>query len=247
MNLFFIDTSDQDLFLALKSGDRFSFQAVDSRPDLQKTFFNQLTLFLERNDVSLNAIDKVGVIKGPGAYSSLRIGLIFVKTLSLMQRIPLLAFEKMDFLLAGQLDDGRGEETAVYLINSSENHYFLYHYSNGAVLKRWLLSLKEVEDFLNPAKWSVVSGRYFTTDEANKIKMLPKNRRWINLLGWKRDDLSDWKVEESGCFIREESLTELKKKNYQAFFKSCFHEAKHLVSPLSLSPFYVNRWSNKLF
>ena len=61
-----------------------------------------LAELLARCDISMEAITALGIAIGPGSFTSLRVGLSFVKGLSLARSLPVVGIPTLDILAAAQ-------------------------------------------------------------------------------------------------------------------------------------------------
>jgi tRNA threonylcarbamoyladenosine biosynthesis protein TsaB len=61
-----------------------------------------LAELMRRATVSMSQVQAIGVAIGPGSFTALRVGLAFVKGLSLARKLPLIGIATLDILAAGQ-------------------------------------------------------------------------------------------------------------------------------------------------
>ncbi len=61
-----------------------------------------LTELLKRAEVRVSDIEALGVAIGPGSFTSLRVGLAFVKGLALARKLPVIGIPSLDILAAAQ-------------------------------------------------------------------------------------------------------------------------------------------------
>ena len=57
---------------------------------------------LERTNTKMDEIEAIGIALGPGSFTSLRVGLAFVKGLAMARHIPLIGIPTLDMLTAAQ-------------------------------------------------------------------------------------------------------------------------------------------------
>jgi len=87
---------------------------------------------LNRSGLKMENIRALGVALGPGSFTSLRVGLSFVKGLALARQLPLIGISTLDILAAGQpasrtplvtaIQAGRGR-LAISLYKNSKNRW----------------------------------------------------------------------------------------------------------------------------
>jgi tRNA threonylcarbamoyladenosine biosynthesis protein TsaB len=101
--LLVVDTSTAQVGLALLDGSQVVGELVwTSRHHHSAELAPGLAGLLERCTVSIDAIQALGVALGPGSFTSLRIGLAFVKGLALARHIPILGIPTLDVAAASQ-------------------------------------------------------------------------------------------------------------------------------------------------
>jgi tRNA threonylcarbamoyladenosine biosynthesis protein TsaB len=114
-----IDTSTAQIGLALYDGATVPGELVwQSRTHHTEQLAPALAGLLERVGVTMDSIEALGVATGPGSFTSLRVGLAFVKGLALAKHIPLVGIPTLDIVaasvpltdrkLAAVLQAGRG-------------------------------------------------------------------------------------------------------------------------------------------
>ena len=114
-----IDTSTAQIGLALYDGATVPGELVwQSRAHHTEQLAPALASLLEWVGVTMDSIKAVGVAIGPGSFTSLRVGLAFVKGLTLARHLPLIGIPTLDIIaaavplsdrkLAAVLQAGRG-------------------------------------------------------------------------------------------------------------------------------------------
>ncbi len=96
-----IDTSSAQIGLALYDGAQVPGEFI-WRSALRHTqeLAPALAELLSRTDVAMEAISALGVALGPGSFTSLRVGLAFVKGLVLARHLPLIGVPTLDVVAA---------------------------------------------------------------------------------------------------------------------------------------------------
>jgi tRNA threonylcarbamoyladenosine biosynthesis protein TsaB len=98
-----IDTSTQQIGLALHDGAQVigelvwrsrHYHTVELAPAVSDLF--------ARSGLKVDAIQALGVALGPGSFTSLRVGLAFVKGLALARHLPILGIPTLDIVAAAQ-------------------------------------------------------------------------------------------------------------------------------------------------
>src|SRR5450759_529439 len=96
-----IDTSTAQIGLALYDGATVPGELVwQSRAHHTEQLAPALAGLLERVGVPMDSVKALGVAIGPGSFTSLRVGLAFVKGLALARHIPLIGVPTLDIVAA---------------------------------------------------------------------------------------------------------------------------------------------------
>ncbi|MFH1523849.1 MAG: tRNA (adenosine(37)-N6)-threonylcarbamoyltransferase complex dimerization subunit type 1 TsaB [Chloroflexota bacterium] len=97
-----VDTSTAQIGLALYDGTQVPGEFVwHSGPHHTQELAPALDELLKRAEIKINAITAVGVALGPGSFTSLRVGLAFVKGLVLSRHVPVVGVPTLDVVAAG--------------------------------------------------------------------------------------------------------------------------------------------------
>ncbi len=98
-----VDTSTAQIGLALYDGAQVLGESVwTSGQHHTVELAPALAGLLAHCGAAMDSVEALGVATGPGSFTSLRVGLAFVKGLSLARRIPLVGVPTLDILAAAQ-------------------------------------------------------------------------------------------------------------------------------------------------
>jgi tRNA threonylcarbamoyladenosine biosynthesis protein TsaB len=96
-----IDTSTAQIGLAVYDGATIPGELVwQSRAHHTEQLAPALAGLLERVGLTMDSIEALGVAIGPGSFTSLRVGLAFVKGLALARHLPLIGIPTLDIVVA---------------------------------------------------------------------------------------------------------------------------------------------------
>ncbi|HEX7621781.1 MAG TPA: tRNA (adenosine(37)-N6)-threonylcarbamoyltransferase complex dimerization subunit type 1 TsaB [Anaerolineales bacterium] len=96
-----IDTSTAQIGLAVYDGANIPGELVwQSRAHHTEQLAPALVGLLERVGLTMDSIEALGVAIGPGSFTSLRVGLAFVKGLALARHLPLIGIPTLDIVVA---------------------------------------------------------------------------------------------------------------------------------------------------
>jgi len=103
-----IDTSTRQMGVALYDGERVVNEQTWASPFHHTVeLAPSVAVALERAGVTVADVQALAVARGPGSFTSLRVGLAFAKGLALARHLPLFGVPTLDFLAAAQpLDRG---------------------------------------------------------------------------------------------------------------------------------------------
>jgi tRNA threonylcarbamoyladenosine biosynthesis protein TsaB len=98
-----IDTSTAQIGLALYDGSQVLAESVwISKQHHTTQLAPALSGLLARTSVAIAMVSALGVAIGPGSFTSLRVGLAFVKGLALARKLPIIGISTLDVMAAGQ-------------------------------------------------------------------------------------------------------------------------------------------------
>jgi tRNA threonylcarbamoyladenosine biosynthesis protein TsaB len=98
-----IDTSTSQLGLALYDGAQVLAESLwISRARHTVELAPALAEVLQRTAIKIDEVQALGVALGPGSFTSLRVGLAFIKGLALARNLPLVGIQSLDVVAASQ-------------------------------------------------------------------------------------------------------------------------------------------------
>ena len=98
-----VDTSTTQIGLALYDGTQVIGETLwHGKLRHTTTLAPTLAEMLERTNTKISDVKAIGIALGPGSFTSLRVGLAFVKGLALARHIPLIGIPTLDMLTAAQ-------------------------------------------------------------------------------------------------------------------------------------------------
>lgn len=108
-----------------------------------------IQLILERNDLTLDDIDLIGVTVGPGSFTGIRIGIASVKAIAEVKNIPVASISSLQ-CLAKNISKDSG--TIVSMIDARNNNVYggVYDISSNSVVEECAESVDTLVDKITP-------------------------------------------------------------------------------------------------
>lgn len=167
--LLVVDTSTAQVGLALYDGTQVLGEMTwTTRQHHTTELAPALTGLLARSGNSMDGVDALGVALGPGSFTSLRVGLSFVKGLALARSLPIIGIPTLDIIAAAQpvanrplvalLQAGRAR-IALGWYKSSKNEW----QADGAVRSG------TVDELINEIKSPTLVAGELTSEERQKL------------------------------------------------------------------------------
>lgn len=99
MNILGIDTSTKHMSIALIADDLILGELIfNSNMDHSEKLISNISYILESNSLKMKDIDLIGVAKGPGSFTGIRIGIATVKGLCEFSDIPVVGVSSLEVL-----------------------------------------------------------------------------------------------------------------------------------------------------
>ncbi|RMA78552.1 tRNA threonylcarbamoyl adenosine modification protein YeaZ [Metamycoplasma subdolum] len=167
----FLETSLEDLYIALISGDFKLIKSIRKEKLIKKTdaLFDVINALFENLEYSINDVKEFYITTGPGSFTGARVALLFARTIAQVKNVKLFTnstYElfKKDLELQDRFDNKvliKANSHNVYLIEwkgekitskliENEGNYNQFDYKNFELnLKEFLTTFKEEKDLLN--------------------------------------------------------------------------------------------------
>ena len=95
----FIDTSSTTAIVALYNGNKqIEIIKEDNMQDISSHIMSMLDKLLTNNNITINQINKIFVVNGPGSFTGLRIGVTIAKTIAWSLNIPVVSISSLEVL-----------------------------------------------------------------------------------------------------------------------------------------------------
>lgn len=148
-----IDTSGKIGLMALaKDGNLISKRINETEKDHASSINLHLEAILKETSLSLQNVDAIAVIGGPGSYTGLRIGLATAKGLCYALDIPLLLSNQLDRMALSEIektDNPSGIYVATLVARASEYFVAAFDPNGQPIVPARHMNATELEDFMN--------------------------------------------------------------------------------------------------
>ena len=141
MYTLFIDTHYKDvLILLFKDNNVLDKLLLKDVKNTSESLLPSIIQILFNNSLKINDINKIAVVKGPGSFTSVRLGVTVAKVLAYSLNVPIVSITSIDLL-------GLNLDKPSYVSVEENNGYFICYYeSNKSAIK--YLKKKEYEEFI---------------------------------------------------------------------------------------------------
>ena len=145
MYTLFIDTHYKDVLLCLyKDNNLISKLYLDNIKNTSELLMPSIIKLLNDNSICIHNIDKLAVVKGPGSFTSVRLGITVAKVLAYSLNIPVVSLTSMDLL-------GINLSEPAYISIEENNGYFVSYYENNTSEIKYMKK-SEYEEFIQNNK-----------------------------------------------------------------------------------------------
>jgi tRNA threonylcarbamoyladenosine biosynthesis protein TsaB len=196
-----IDTSTKQMGLALYDGAQVIGESLwHSRHYHTVELAPAVADLLSRSGLKIDAIRALGVALGPGSFTSLRVGLAFVKGLALARRLPVVGVPTLDVVAAAQ--EVR-ELPLVAVLQAGRGRLALTWYESGETgwASKGPASLTTADELAESIKVPTIVCGELTVDERQRLA-----RKRVNVL----------LASPAACVRRPALLAELAWERWQA-------------------------------
>ncbi len=120
--ILFINTSDYKLVtLALVSKTKVLKKTWVSDAKISETLLDDIKNFLSKQRVTLQTLEKVAVLVGPGHFSRVRTGVVIANTLAFSLKIPVIGIKKEEFSDLKKIVEKKGQKSVKPLYDRAPN------------------------------------------------------------------------------------------------------------------------------
>ncbi len=126
-----VNTANDELLVVLEKDNEIFSSTIASKMHHNETMFSVIDEMLVKHNLSIQDIDELGVVIGPGSFTGIRVGIATVKAFRNALNIKANGINNLDYLF--KLAQPKGCETVA--IAGSKDSYFVAKLINGVVYK----------------------------------------------------------------------------------------------------------------
>lgn len=162
-----MDSAYKALVLGLyKDGTLLDGVSIEAFKKQSETIFVELNALFERTNLDYKDVDEVIITDGPGSYTGIRIAMTIAKVLCTQMHKTLKCISTMQ-LFAGM------DESANVILDARSKRAYVAHVEKGQIVgETKILSVEELEDFLNTNPGTLYGDGYLVNQEEAKPDFL---------------------------------------------------------------------------
>jgi tRNA threonylcarbamoyladenosine biosynthesis protein TsaB len=206
MNILLIDTCQQGLALGLKTDTGF-FTYVDSDYRAQaEIVLLRVSVLLDEADCNLAKIDLLGVTRGPGAFTGLRVGISAAQGLALAHHLPVVAISSLQWIAqTAARVTGQTEVLVARDARMQAIYWGRYHANKSAIMMPKEIERLSKPDVLKDSVDSAIAAGDAWQHYADSLPVLPHSGvLWGELVDLLTLVEADW---QAGLYCYAETLT----------------------------------------
>lgn len=147
LNILVIDTSSELCSIGIKYNDKKIYKTLDEGKTHSETLLPLINSVLEENHISLNDIDALGVVNGPGSFTGIRIGISSIKAISLVKDLPVAEITSTETLARNIVDDS---DIKIGIIDAKNDQIYAGMFNNNyELIKEFAGSIDDFIEILN--------------------------------------------------------------------------------------------------
>lgn len=147
LNILVIDTSSELCSIGIKYNDKKIYKTLDEGKTHSETLLPLINSVLEENHISLNDIDALGVVNGPGSFTGIRIGISSIKAISLVKDLPVAEITSTETLARNIVDDS---DIKIGIIDAKNDQIYVGIFNNNyELIKEFAGSIDDFIEILN--------------------------------------------------------------------------------------------------
>ncbi len=131
MSALAIDTVSAKPSISVRKGDVFFSHGLSAGRKQSKTLLDELENLFDQAEISFQDLEALAVLTGPGSFTGIRVGLSFLKGISIALDIPLKGANHFDLIAASILpESGEG----IIILESGRDEKFCQYTKDGALV-----------------------------------------------------------------------------------------------------------------
>lgn len=183
MNCFAIDTTKKSAKIATFFNDKYNTYFSPNDASHSESLLTTIAEKLEGNKITVNDLDIIGVVVGPGSFTGIRIGVSVVKAFMYNKKLKAVAVNSFD-QLAYNINSSSFKSNYLICLNADNRGVYAaeYNYKTNSLVKLFIYDFEELKQFVKAKKINI----YALEDER---KIFEKNEVTVNFVKVKEDTL----------------------------------------------------------
>lgn len=149
MNRLILNTANKELTILLEKNGKLFCETLNSSAHHNETMLPAVDMLLKKNKLTINKINELGIVIGPGSFTGIRVGVATIKAFRDALKIKAKGINNLDLLF--NLATSQNKGTEVVAIKGSADSYFVarkvfdkvYKYTRNLTLKELAMLTKK--------------------------------------------------------------------------------------------------------
>ncbi len=160
MNIFYIDTSSNYLYICIQSNNKIISFSKNYSKDLSKYAMVEIDKLFKKANLTPIDINKIIVVSGPGSFTGIRIGMTFAKIFSWSLKKDITTISSLEAMAASS----NINDIVVPIIDARRGYVYSGVYkADKCILKDQYIELTKLKKFLN----NLNEKYYYITNDKN--------------------------------------------------------------------------------
>lgn len=181
MNILCLNTCFNELFLEVYKNNKKFIVSSDKNLKHSENILLKIDEVLEKSKLSLNDIDVFSIVKGPGSFTGIRIGMATIKAFMLgLGKTKAVQINTLDLIAFSS----KLKEDKVVIVNAGGVNYYVASYDkdNNLISNYDCIEEKDLEKYISGKKTVTINESNFTTNEVVNISELNQIEFTKNLI-----------------------------------------------------------------
>lgn len=171
--ILYLDSSSPSLNIALISEENVISKEIEREGDTSLIALDEINQLLKSENITLNDLNKIILVNGPGSYTGTRICTTIAKTISFCLNIPVIEVSSLEVIALSSK-----EPVVAFIDARRSNVWALAKEGDKNVLEEQFISFSEVLERFNPQIWHYATNK--KTSIIDNYELIKPNYRLIS-------------------------------------------------------------------